>query len=136
MNTKFNDQSLLGGAAFSFFSDIDIAGTGMSTVVASMTAAALGVTAVNVNITVQNVSVGTQVQSAIGWITSAIGIVDGKRANLGALSNRMDHVVDNLTNVIMNTIASKSRIEDADFAQETTNMTRNSVLQQLSLLHI
>jgi flagellin len=130
-NTKFNDQNILDGTkTFAFYQDIDLAGQNIGLGAMTMTTAALGVTGLNVNISVQNLSVGTQVQSAIGWITSAIGQVDSQRATLGALSNRLDHVVDNLTNVVMNTISAKSRIEDADFAEETTKMTRNSVLQQ------
>ena len=129
-NTKFNNQAVLTGAAFSFYSDIDISGTAMSTNTADIDATILGVTDAQVNINVANNSIGTQIKSAILMITSAIGQVDSKRAQLGALSNRLDHTIDNLTNVVMNTIASKSRIEDADFAAETTNMTRNSVLQQ------
>jgi flagellin len=129
-NTKFNNQAVLTGAAFSFYSDIDISGTAMSTNTADIDATILGVTDAQVDIDVLNVSIGTQVKSAILMITSAIGQVDNKRAQLGAISNRLDHTIDNLTNVVMNTIASKSRIEDADFAAETTNMTRNSVLQQ------
>ena len=129
-NTKFNNQAVLTGAAFSFYSDIDISGTAMSTNTADIDATILGVTDAQTNINVANNSIGTQIKSAILMITSAIGQVDSKRAQLGALSNRLDHTIDNLTNVVMNTIASKSRIEDADFAAETTNMTRNSVLQQ------
>ena len=83
-------------------------------------------------VTANNVSIGTQALAkiAVSRIDTAIATVDGKRAQLGAVSNRIDHTIDNLSNVVINTIASKSRIEDADFAAETTNMTRNSVLQQ------
>ena len=129
-NTKFNNQAVLTGAAFSFYSDIDIAGTAMSTVTAAVSTGLINVSTGQVNIDITNASIGTQAMSAIKMITSAIGQIDSKRAQLGALSNRLDHTIDNLTNVVMNTIASKSRIEDADFAAETTNMTRNSVLQQ------
>ena len=61
---------------------------------------------------------------------NAIGSVASMRATLGAISNRFDHVVDNLTNVVANTESAKSRVEDADFAVETTALTRNTVLQQ------
>ena len=83
-------------------------------------------------VTANNVSIGTQALAkiAVSRIDTAIATVDGKRAQLGAVANRIDHTIDNLSNVVINTIASKSRIEDADFADETTNMTRNSVLQQ------
>ena len=63
-------------------------------------------------------------------IDNALETVDNRRAALGAVSNRFDHIIDNLQNVIMNTVQSKSRIVDADFSVETTNLTRNTVLQQ------
>lgn len=52
------------------------------------------------------------------------------RATLGAVQNRFSAVVDNLNNYIENMSASKSRIEDTDFATETAKMTRNSIIQQ------
>jgi flagellin len=81
------------------------------------------------------VSIGSGVaqakfSSVLSAIDVAVAYVDEKRANLGAISNRFDHIVDNLTNVVANTEAAKSRIEDADFAIETTQLTRNTVLQQ------
>ena len=63
-------------------------------------------------------------------IDNALATIDSRRAGLGAISNRFDHIIDNLQNVIMNTTQSKSRIVDADFSIETTNLTRNTVLQQ------
>ena len=73
--------------------------------------------------------------SYLGFVTftkidTALATVDNRRAALGAVSNRFDHIVDNLQNVIMNTVQSQSRIVDADFSVETTNLTRNTVLQQ------
>ena len=70
------------------------------------------------------------IKAVIVLVDSALGSIASFRANLGAISNRFDHVIDNLTNVVANTESAKSRVEDADFAAETTNMTRNSVLQQ------
>ena len=68
--------------------------------------------------------------TSISNIDGAIGSIASMRANLGAVSNRFDHIIDNLTNVVANTEAAKSRVEDADFAVETTQLTRNTVLQQ------
>ena len=70
------------------------------------------------------------VAAVITRIDAALATVDNRRANLGAISNRFDHIIDNLQNVVMNTVQSKSRIVDADFSVETTNLTRNTVLQQ------
>ena len=69
-------------------------------------------------------------QQVISSIDKAIASVASMRANLGAISNRFDHIIDNLQNVVMNTVQSQSRIVDADFSVETTNLTRNTVLQQ------
>ena len=126
-NTRFNDTQVLTGTQFSFYHDIDVAGTQIQTVAAAATAVALEVTIANVSI-----GVGSTINTsaAINRIDLAIASVAAIRANLGAVSNRFDHIVDNLTNVVANTEASKSRIEDADFAVETTQLTRNTVLQQ------
>ena len=70
------------------------------------------------------------IDRVITIVDKAIAILDNNRAKLGAISNRFDHIIDNLTNVVANTEASKSRVEDADFAVETTQLTRNTVLQQ------
>ena len=124
-NTKFNDAKVFSTGQTTYFTDIDVNGTPITVVSTNMNVSMLAITA-------NNVSIGTQALAkiAISRIDTAIATVDGKRAQLGAVSNRIDHTIDNLSNVVINTIASKSRIEDADFADETTNMTKNSVLQQ------
>ena len=127
-NTKFNDQALLEGGTFTFYTDIDVAGSAITTVAADMAASALGVSANTVSIggaVAQN-----KLSSVVSAIDGALATVDNRRAALGAVSNRFDHIIDNLQNVIMNTESSKSRIVDADFSIETTNLTRNTVLQQ------
>ena len=127
-NTRFNDTQVLTGTQFNFYTDIDISGSVITTVAASVTAAALNVEIADVSI--GGASGGVNASAAINKIDLAIASVDSKRANLGAVSNRFDHVVDNLTNIVSNTESSKSRVEDADFAIETTQLTRNTVLQQ------
>ena len=130
VNTKFNDQALLTGGAFKFYTDIDVAGTAITTPGADMAASALGVTAVAMSIGGAVDATATGIRAAITKIDTALATVDNRRAALGAISNRFDHIVDNLQNVIMNTVQSQSRIVDADFSIETTNLTRNTVLQQ------
>ena len=124
-NTKFNGESLLKGKTFKFYQDIYPSAHNIQTDANDMSTSSL-------SITNENVSIGSQdlEKIAISRIDTAISSVVEKRANLGAISNRIDHIVDNLTNVILNTTASKSRIEDADYATETTNLTKNTVLQQ------
>jgi len=70
--------------------------------------------------------------SAQAVIQSAIELVSATRAELGAIENRLTHTIDNLTNVTVNTEASKGRILDADFAAESTALSKAQILQQAS----
>ena len=65
-------------------------------------------------------------------IDTAIKNVNIQRSELGAVSNRLNHTVNNLTNISSNLSAAKGGIEDADFALETTNLAKNQILQQAS----
>ncbi len=56
--------------------------------------------------------------------------VNGTRATMGAVMNRLEHVIDNLMNVSMNTEASRSQIEDADYAAASTELARTQIMQQ------
>jgi flagellin len=49
---------------------------------------------------------------------------------MGAVMNRLEHVVDNLTNVSMNSSASRSQIEDADYAKASTDLAKSQIMQQ------
>ncbi len=71
-------------------------------------------------------------QQAIAIIDKGLKYVDENRASLGAVQNRLGHTINNLSNVQENVAASKSRIKDADFAKETTDMVKNQILQQAS----
>jgi flagellin len=69
-------------------------------------------------------------QSAIAVIDDALAQIDSQRADLGAVQNRFGHTISNLANIQENVSASRSRIQDTDFATETANMTKNQILQQ------
>jgi len=73
---------------------------------------------------------GTGAQSAIASIDQALKQIDEQRADLGALQNRFNHTISNLSNIQENVSASRSRIQDTDFATETAEMTKNQILQQ------
>ena len=128
LNTKFNDNQVLQGGQFTFFTDIDVAGTAITTVTAAITLQRLNLMTAVVSIGGGESAAG--IAQVLTAIDKALAIVDNRRAALGAVSNRFDHIIDNLQNVIMNTVSSQSRIVDADFSIETTNLTRNTVLQQ------
>jgi len=68
--------------------------------------------------------------AALESIDSAIEKVSSFRASFGAVENRIDAKINNLTTLKVNTQAAQSRIEDADFAAETTNMTKAQILSQ------
>jgi len=70
--------------------------------------------------------------SAIATIDAAIVKVNSQRASLGAISNRLDSTVNNLTSISSNLAAGRGRIEDADFAAETTSLAKSQILQQAS----
>jgi len=69
-------------------------------------------------------------ESVIKKIDAALNKVDTARSNLGAVQNRFESTINNLNNTINNLSASRSRIEDADYAVEVSNMTRAQILQQ------
>ena len=69
-------------------------------------------------------------QGAISTIDDAIGKVSDARAELGAVSNRLSSTINNLDQISVNLGASKGRIQDADFAVETSNLAKNQILQQ------
>ncbi|WP_416188713.1 flagellin [Pseudoalteromonas carrageenovora] len=69
-------------------------------------------------------------QDALAIIDNAIANIDSQRASLGAVQNRFDHTISNLSNISENVSASRSRIQDTDFATETAEMTKNQILQQ------
>ncbi|WP_019027001.1 flagellin [Colwellia piezophila] len=69
-------------------------------------------------------------QTAIATIDAALASIDSQRADLGAVQNRFSHTISNLANIQENVSASRSRIQDTDFAVETAQMTKNQILQQ------
>jgi flagellin len=80
----------------------------------------------------ENIDISTAVGSsnALAIIDNALGEINESRASLGAVQNRFDHTISNLANIEENVSASRSRIQDTDFATETAEMTKNQILQQ------
>lgn len=102
------------------FSDFNLA-AGSSTVV--MGADISGMTASTATITTETASILDTLDTAISGVTT-------QRATFGAVMNRLEYTVDNLANVSQNTSASMSRIADADYAAETTELARTQIIQQ------
>jgi flagellin len=125
-NTSFNGQVLLDGTFSTTGMSFQIGADANQTISVSIggaTQATLGV---------DSLSVGSAsgAQSAITAIDSAIDAVDTTRGSLGAVQNRFESTISNLSNISENLSAARSRILDADIAAETSAMTKNNILQQ------
>lgn len=84
--------------------------------------------------TVSNLSITTAAdsQKSIQALDAAIAQIDSQRAQLGAVQNRFDSTVANLNSISENSTAARSRVQDADFASETAELTKQQTLQQAS----
>ncbi|HDY7476091.1 TPA: flagellin [Vibrio vulnificus] len=71
-------------------------------------------------------------QQAVAVLDAAMKYVDSHRAELGAYQNRFSHAINNLDNIHENLATSNSRIQDTDYAKETTRMVKQQILQQVS----
>ena len=80
-------------------------------------------------------SIGTQNASstAIGSVDDALSVINSARATLGATQNRLETTVKDLKNNVENLSASRSRIQDADFASETAQLAKSQILQQAGM---
>jgi flagellin len=74
----------------------------------------------------------TETNNAITVVDDAIKEINTQRSELGAVHNRLNHTVNNLTNMSTNLSSAQGRIQDADFALETTELAKNQILQQAS----
>ncbi len=77
-----------------------------------------------------NIGSQSEAQKVLAAADAMLGVVDSKRAELGAVQNRLDSTIRNQANISENVSAARSRIRDADFATETANMTKQNILQQ------
>jgi len=84
----------------------------------------------NSGMTATTATITTETANIIDTLDTAISGVTTQRATFGAVMNRLEYTVDNLANVSQNTSASMSRIADADYAAETTELARTQIIQQ------
>ncbi len=108
---------------------ITVGGTAAATDTGLATGA-FGASTTTTGIASLNVSSFTNSQMSISQLDKALASVNGSRATLGAMQNRFESVVANVQTSAENTAAARSRIQDADFAAETANLSRAQVLQQ------
>ena len=79
---------------------------------------------------VNTISDNASAQAVIDAVDTAIEAVDTARSNMGAIQNRFESTINNLNNSITNLSSAQSRIQDADYATEVSNMSRAQILQQ------
>jgi flagellin len=125
-NTEFNTQKLLSGG----FSgkQFQIGANKDQTI--TLTIAAMGAGDLSVNsLAITNAA---SAGGAISLIDAAISSVSGERAKLGAVQNRLEHTVNNLSVTSENLTAAESRIRDVDMAREMMKFTKDQILLQSS----
>lgn len=130
--TQFNTKNLLQGSCGNNLNGSCLVfqiganqGQTMSLVISNMTAGISGIAVVSVN-----VGVASLASAAIGSIDLAISLVSNQRADLGAVQNRLEHTINNLTVASENLSAAESRIRDVDMALEMTKFTKTQILVQ------
>ncbi len=123
--TQFNGKNVLNGSMKS--ATFQIGANKGQTITFSIGTASLAALGVNSTVSIGSFGVA---QLALSAIDGAIGCIDKLRGKLGAVQNRFESTISNLKNISENLSAARSRILDADIAQETSNMTKNNILQQ------
>lgn len=135
-NTEFNGQKILAGSVDGAKFQVGANTTTDNQI--SVTIGSLGQVAAGDGIgslLAAGVSIGSNasfgdIMDAVSIIDSSITTVDTARAKLGSIQNRFEVTIDNLNNFIVNESAARSRIQDADFAKETANLSKAQILQQ------
>ena len=129
--TSWAGQNLLTSQTFSFHvGSRTNSADAISVTINKIVESAVG--AASTDISAGAVTTKTLASDTIALMDTAIASVNKMRASLGSVSNRLDSTVANLTNISANLSAGKGRIEDADFAAETTNLAKTQILQQAS----
>jgi len=129
--SEFNGTALLSAASTLNF-QVGFDGAANNRVSVSTTAVT-GITGYAASLTATgtvNVSTSAGASAAIGSIDTAITTITNTRATFGAVQNRFEAVIANLEAFNESLTAARSRIQDADFAAETANLTRAQILQQ------
>jgi flagellin len=118
------NYTLTSGAA------ITVGGGSATVALSGFASGSLGTPVSTTGMNATNVQSYVGAQQAIGVLDNALTSVNSSRATIGAINSRFDSVISNLRSTTENLSASRSRIQDTDFAQETARLTRAQVLQQ------
>lgn len=128
-SSEFNGINLLDGSSTTTAIQVGInANETIDITLQDTSTTTLGVGAANVD-----VSTAALANSSLAFIDTAIDTVNTSRGNLGAAQNRLQSAVASIGNAHENLSAAESRIRDVDVAQETADLTRNSIMQQAAV---
>jgi flagellin len=126
--TEFNGKKLTDGSSATVAVQVGIRSTADDQV--SMTLGDLTATTLGVDTGSIDMSTSAGATTAIGLVDTAISTVSSYRSDYGAAENRLNSALNNLESFTENTLAAESAIRDADFGYETSEMSKNQILQQ------
>jgi len=119
-NTEWNGEKILDGTAAN--TEYHVGANGSQKITVDFDALTSLITG--------TLSTASGANTAIGLVDTALGTINEDRATYGAGINQLTHAVDNLTNVKVNSEASRSRILDTDYAESTAELARTQIIQQ------
>ena len=129
-NTQWNGMAILGGAAAYSSMTFQVGTEGDATSAITVGFSGMSAGALTIGGTNLSFTTSVQAQASIELLDTAITAVDTFRSGLGARINRLTSAADNLANVALNTSASRSQIEDTDYAKTTTELAKSQIIQQ------
>ncbi|MDO6568456.1 flagellin [Alteromonas sp. 1_MG-2023] len=133
-DTQFGNVTLLNGSFSASFLVGANAGQTISVNLSSTNLGSIsGFSATGLGITENSVATASGASALLTDIDAAISGIGAVRADLGALQNRFQSTIRNLSNISENLSSARSQIRDTDFASETAELTRNQILQQASV---
>ena len=130
-DTTWNNIGLLSGAGSTGVT-FQIGADNTQTMTVSISRVTISTMGINIS-TANQLTTAAAAMVYISTIDTAISIISTNRGTYAAAMNRLDHAIANMQNVATNLSAAKGRIEDTDFAAETSNLARVQVLQQASM---
>ncbi|MCO7256118.1 flagellin [Dickeya oryzae] len=130
-SANFNGKALLDGSVTATGFNIQVgAGTTANDAISVGSSALINATTGGLGVSTTDVSSATSATAVVAAVDSALQKINTAKANIGATLNRFQSTIDNLSNTINNLSSARSRIQDADYATEVSNMSRAQILQQ------
>jgi flagellin len=129
-STNFNGVPLLNGTSNSFEVQVGTRNNPLIDRVKLFDASSADVNVVALGINLSSVADKTNAQNSLAAIDSALTSVTSTRASFGAIQNRLQSIINNIQTSKENLSAANSRIRDTDFAEETSELTKNQILMQ------